>query len=58
VNPASGTNTQGIERSWLDAKIKILRNIRVPATSATCNTVDHILTGRSHIGRAPAFLNP
>jgi len=21
-------------------------------TSATCNTVDHILTGRSHIGRA------
>jgi len=24
VNPASGTNTQGTERSWLDAKIKIL----------------------------------
>jgi hypothetical protein len=28
VNPASGTNTQGIERSWLDAKIKILRKMR------------------------------
>jgi hypothetical protein len=28
VNPASGTNTQGIERSWLDAKIKILRKRR------------------------------
>ena len=28
VNPASRTNTQGIERSWLDAKIKILRKMR------------------------------
>ena len=28
VNPASGTNTQGIERSWLDEKIKILRKRR------------------------------
>ena len=28
VSPASGTNTQGIERSWLDAKIKILRKTR------------------------------
>ena len=28
MNPASGTNTQGIERSWLDAKIKILRKMR------------------------------
>ena len=28
VNPASGTNTQGIERSWLDAKIKIMRKMR------------------------------
>jgi hypothetical protein len=28
VNPASGTNIQGIERSWLDAKIKILRKMR------------------------------
>jgi len=25
-------------------------------TSATCNTVDHILTGRSHIGRASTCL--
>jgi hypothetical protein len=28
VNPASGTNMQGIERSWLDAKIKMLRKLR------------------------------
>jgi hypothetical protein len=28
VNLASGTNTQGIERSWLDVKIKILRKMR------------------------------
>ena len=28
VNPASGTNTQGIERSWLGAKIEILRKMR------------------------------
>jgi hypothetical protein len=28
VNPASGTNTQGTERSWLDAKIKTLRKRR------------------------------
>jgi hypothetical protein len=28
VNPASGTNIQGTERSWLDAKIKILRKMR------------------------------
>jgi hypothetical protein len=28
VNPATGTNTQGIERSWLDAKMKILRKMR------------------------------
>jgi hypothetical protein len=28
VNPAPGTNTQGTERSWLDAKIKILRKMR------------------------------
>jgi hypothetical protein len=28
VNPASGTNTQGIERSWLDTKIMILRKMR------------------------------
>jgi hypothetical protein len=28
VNPASRTNTQCIERSWLDAKIKILRKMR------------------------------
>jgi transcription initiation factor TFIIIB Brf1 subunit/transcription initiation factor TFIIB len=28
VNPASGTNTLGTERSWLDAKIKILRKTR------------------------------
>ena len=28
VNPASGTNTQDIERSCLDAKIKILRKMR------------------------------
>jgi len=28
VNPASGTNTQGIECSWLDAKIKMLRKMR------------------------------
>jgi len=28
VNPANGINTQGIERSCLDAKIKILRNMR------------------------------
>jgi hypothetical protein len=25
VNPASGRNTEGIGRTWLDAKIKILR---------------------------------
>jgi hypothetical protein len=34
VNPASGTNTQGIERSWLDAKIKILRKMRENSTVA------------------------
>jgi hypothetical protein len=28
VKPASGTNTQGIECSWLDVKIKILRKMR------------------------------
>jgi hypothetical protein len=28
VNPASRTNTQGIEHLWLDAKIKILRTMR------------------------------
>jgi len=28
VNPASRTNTQGIECSWLDAKMKILRRMR------------------------------
>ena len=28
VNSASGTNTQGIESSWLDAKMKILRKMR------------------------------
>jgi hypothetical protein len=92
VNPASGTHTQGIEHSWLDAKIKILRKMRgtnelllqshlneycyrvmrkhslnlfidflndikrvfvESVRSATCNTVDHKLTGRSYIGRAP-----
>ena len=28
VDPATGAHTQGIERSWLDAKIKILKKMR------------------------------
>lgn len=40
VDPDSGAHTQGIERSWLDAKIKILKKMREYRN----NTYSHILT--------------
>jgi hypothetical protein len=39
VNPVSGTNTQGIERSWLDKKIKILTHCRRVTQICVFNTV-------------------
>ncbi|KAK5648125.1 hypothetical protein RI129_003017 [Pyrocoelia pectoralis] len=41
VDPASGANTQSIERSWLDAKIKILRKMRGVPNQLLQSHLDH-----------------
>ncbi|XP_068250359.1 myosin heavy chain, clone 203-like [Palaemon carinicauda] len=40
VNPNTGTHTQSIERSWLDAKIKILRTMRGTAKHVLQSLLD------------------
>jgi len=46
----------GLERVKYMRKASVVFRVYRTFTSATCNTVDHILTGRSHIGRAPKIV--
>lgn len=42
VDPVSGAHTQSIERSWLDAKVKIMKKMRGVPTKYLQSHLDHV----------------
>ena len=59
IDPGSGAHTQAIERSWLDAKVRILKKMRGVTSEHLQSHLDHVCWAalRKNDGSGDLFLS-